>query len=329
MKEITAFPRLRLAQLPTPLHRLPNISAMTGLNVYIKRDDMTGLGLGGNKVRKLEFLLAEALEQGCDVVLTTGGAQSNHAMLTAACCNRLGLSCILVLKKRGVWTRQGNQLLDDLLGAEVRFVDTDDYGQVYAQMEEICQELRQQGHKPCCIPVGGSVGLGALGYALCVEEILAQAAAMHVQLDHMICCAGSGGTMAGIVLGALLYAPQLKVTGIAIEPDDFAGIVARLVNEAAALLESPLHIQPQDLHLYDCYGEGYAIPSPEGNAAIRTMARKEGLILDPVYTGKTFAGFLELCEKGYFAPGSNVLFLHSGGAGGLFALGEQVLSARL
>ncbi|MEA5059151.1 MAG: D-cysteine desulfhydrase family protein [Candidatus Pelethousia sp.] len=320
MKEIATFPRLSLAQLPTPLHRLPNISALTGKNVYIKRDDMTGVALGGNKVRKLEFLLADALAQGCDTILTTGGAQSNHAMLTAACCNKLGLSSILVLKKRGVWEQKGNQLLNHLLGADVRFVDTDSYQDVYAEMERISEELRANGHKPYSVPVGGSVPLGSLGYAECVKEATEQAANLGLHFDDMVCCAGSGGTMAGVVLGALLYAPQMRVTGIVIDPDDFAGIVSKLVNGAATLLESDLRIRPEGVNLYDCYGTGYAIPSAAGVAAMRTMAEKEGLILDPVYTGKTFAGFLELCEQGYFDGRNNILFLHSGGAGGLFAI---------
>lgn len=321
MREISAFPRLRLAQLPTPMYRMEGISALTGKNVYVKRDDMTGVALGGNKVRKLEFLLADALEQGCDTILTTGGAQSNHAMLTAACCNRLGLSCILVLKKRGVWEKKGNQLLNDLLGADVRFVDTDSYGDVYAEMGRICQGLEQQGHKPYCVPVGGSVPLGCLGYALCVEEAVQQAAAQNVAFDDIVCCAGSGGTMAGIVLGSLLYAPKTRVTGIVIDPDDFATIVSGLVNGAAKLLErGDIRLEPKDINLHDCYGAGYAIPSAAGVAAMRAMAEQEGLILDPVYTGKTFAGFLELCKQGYFDGRENILFLHSGGAGGLFAI---------
>lgn len=320
MKDILAFPRLALAQLPTPLHRLPNISSLTGKNVYIKRDDMTGVALGGNKVRKLEFLLAGALAQGCDTILTTGGAQSNHAMLTAACCNRLGLKSILVLKKRGVWQNKGNQILNGILGADVRFVDSDSYDDVYAEMERISGELRAAGCKPYSVPVGGSVPLGSLGYALCVREAVEQAAALGLAFDDMVCCAGSGGTMAGMVLGAMLYAPKSRVTGMVVDPEDFAPIVADLVNKAAALLESGLAITPRDVNLHASYGAGYAIPSAAGVAAMRTMAEKEGIILDPVYTGKTFAGFLELCGQGYFDGRENILFLHSGGAGGLFAI---------
>ncbi|MEA4970692.1 MAG: D-cysteine desulfhydrase family protein [Candidatus Pelethousia sp.] len=320
MKEISSFPRLRLAQLPTPLHHLPNISALVGKNVYVKRDDLTGVALGGNKVRKLEFLLADALNRGCDTILTTGGAQSNHAMLTAACCGRLGLNSILALKKRGVWEKKGNQLLNDILGADVRFVDTDSYDDVYAEMERICAALRAEGHNPYCVPVGGSVPLGSLGYALCAQEAKEQAAGLGLAFDDIVCCTGSGGTMAGMVLGTMLYAPATRVTGIVVDPEDFAPIVADLVNGAQELLQCGARISPEDVNLYDCYGAGYAIPSAAGMAALRLMAQKEGLILDPVYTGKTFAGFLELCEQGYFDESENILFLHSGGAGGLFAI---------
>ena len=185
------------------------------------------------------------------------------------------------------------------------------------------QELRQAGHKPYSVPVGGSVALGSLGYALCVQECVEQAKALGVHFDDMVCCAGSGGTMAGVLFGSMLYTPDTRVTGIVIDPDDFATIVSDLVNQEAQLLESPIRIQREDVNLYDCYGAGYAIPSPEGEAAIRTMATQEGLILDPVYTGKTFAGFLQLCGQGYFDGRENILFLHSGGAGGLFAIGVE------
>ena len=208
MKQFSDFPRVSLGILPTPLYRLPNISEAMGKNIYIKRDDMTGVALGGNKVRKLEFLIADAMAQGCDYMLTTGGAQSNHAMLTAACCDRLGLGSVLVLKKRGVWQKLGNQIINDLMGADVRFVDTDDYAEVYAEMDRICDELRAKGHKPYCVPVGGSVPIGSLGYVNAAREAIEQGAALGVRFDDIICCTGSGGTHAGMDLGARIYSPQ-------------------------------------------------------------------------------------------------------------------------
>ncbi|MDO5110835.1 MAG: D-cysteine desulfhydrase family protein [Clostridia bacterium] len=320
MKKLSDIPRIPLALLPTPLYRLDNISALLRTNVYIKRDDMTGISLGGNKVRKLEYLLYDARAQGADYVLTTGGAQSNHAMLTAACANKLGMHAILVLKKRGVWEKKGNQILNDLLGADVRFVDTDDYADIYAMMDEICKDLASQGHKGYRIPVGGSVALGSLGYVRCVSEIAAQAEQLKLRFDHIVCATGSGGTHAGTALGARLYMQDCKVTGVMVDDDPFDKIVPDLMRKTAALLDYDEPILDTDVNLVNMVGPGYAKPSPEGDAAIRTLAQAEGLILDPVYTGKTFAGLLAMASSGAFKSDDNVLFLHSGGAGGLFAI---------
>ena len=175
MKDVLSMPRLPLGIYPTPFYKLEGISAKYGKNIWIKRDDLCGVALGGNKVRKLEFLLADAKAQGCDTVFTTGGAQSNHAMLTAACAARLGMKCILPLKQRGVTDHKGNLILDDIYGAEVRFIDTDSYEDIYAEMHRWGEELAKDGHKTYDIPVGGSTALGALGYVNCVREFTAQA----------------------------------------------------------------------------------------------------------------------------------------------------------
>ena len=319
MKDPNQFPRIPLGLLPTPMHRLDNISRLLGKNVYIKRDDLTGIGLGGNKVRKLEFLLAEARAQGADTVLTTGGAQSNHAMLTAACAGRLGMKAILVLKKRGVTDKKGNQALNDLLGAEVRFVDTDDYADVYAEMERIGADLAARGHRCYNIPVGGSVPLGSLGYVKGMRELALQAAEMGFQPDRIVCAVGSGGTHAGVALGARLFLPGTKVTGVAVDTDPFEEIVPALIRGVAGLLELELPEDAQRVELRDMTGPGYAVPSLKGNAAVRLMAEKEGIFLDPVYTGKAFAGLVDLCREGAFDGEENIVFLHTGGAGGLFA----------
>lgn len=320
MKNLSEIPRVPLAVLPTPLYRLPNVSTALHTNVYIKRDDMTGVSLGGNKVRKLEYLLYDAKAQGADTVLTTGGAQSNHAMLTAACANKLGMHAMLILKKRGVWEKRGNQILNDLLGADVRFVDTDDYADIYAQMDDICAALEKQGRKGYRIPVGGSVPLGSLGYVRCVYELAEQAAATHTRFSHIVCATGSGGTHAGLALGAKLYLPDCKVTGIMVDDDPFDRIVPDLMRKTASLLDYQEPIADADVRLLDMVGPGYAKPSAEGQAAIRMLAENEGLILDPVYTGKAFAGLLKMAREGAFTPDDNVVFLHSGGAGGLFAI---------
>ena len=313
MKSLSEFPRIPLGLFPTPIHRLDHISSLLGTNVYIKRDDLSGLGLGGNKVRKLEFLLAEAKAQGAEVVFTTGGAQSNHAMLTAAAAGKLGMTPILILKKRGVTERRGNQLLEHLMGTDVRFVDTDDYADIYAEMDRVGQALGRPYYK---IPCGGSNALGSLGYVACAQEIAGQG----LHFDHIVCAEGSGGTMAGLALGAKLFLPGTRVWGMMVDTDPFETITPALMREAAALLDAELTIGPEDYTLRDQCGPGYAIPSAEGNAAIALMAAQEGLFLDPVYTGKAFAGLLALAREGAFAPEEKVLFLHTGGAGGLFAL---------
>lgn len=321
MKNIDGFSRISLGVLPTPLYKLERLSQETGANLYIKRDDLTGVALGGNKVRKLEFLLADAKQNGADIVLTAGGPQSNHAMLTAACAARLGMQSILVLKKRGV-LEGGNLVLDALYGAEVRFADTDSYDDVYAEMERIMVQLRAEGHTPYFIPVGGSVPLGCLGYVNCVREIAAQAEALGVKFSHIVSSVGSGGTYAGLTLGAKLYLPGACSIGVGVCDDPFAEIALDLMQQTAALLEADIPITPDDIDIRYHIGPGYAKPSPEGMAAISRLARAEGILADPVYTGKGLAGFFQLLEDGSLPKGGNILFVHTGGAGAIFAVNE-------
>jgi len=307
------FAKVSLGIFPTPIHRLDNISVQLGAQIYVKRDDMTGLGLGGNKVRKLEYLLADAKKKGAQVVFTTGGAQSNHAMLTAAAARKLGMTPILILKKRGVTARQGNQLLEHLMGVDVQFMDTDSYEDIYREMDRVGQAMGLPYYK---IPCGGSNALGTLGYVDCVREIAQQGMAF----EHIICAEGSGGTMAGLALGAKLHMPKARVTGMMVDSDPFDVITVRLMREAAALLGADVKISREDFDLRDLCGPGYAIPSEEGNAAVSLMASQEGIFLDPVYTGKAFAGLVAMAKEGAFKSTDRVLFLHSGGAGGLFAV---------
>ena len=310
MKE---FPKVSLGIFPTPIQKLHNISRILGADIYIKRDDMTGIALGGNKVRKLEYLLADAKEKGAEIVFTTGGAQSNHAMLTAASARKLGMEPILILKKRGVTEKKGNQLLNSLMGVDVRFMDTGDYADIYAEMDRVGEASGKPYYK---IPCGGSNALGTLGYVECAREIRDQG--MH--FDHIICAEGSGGTMAGMALGAKLFLPGTRVTGMMVDTDPFDEITPALMREAAALLGADVEITQEDFALRDMCGPGYAIASEEGNAAVSMMAREEGIFLDPVYTGKAFAGLITMAKEGAFKPGEKVLFLHTGGAGGLFAI---------
>lgn len=311
--QYNTYSKISLGIFPTPVQKLENISRLLNVNVFIKRDDLTGLGLGGNKVRKLEYLLADAREQGAEVVFTTGGAQSNHAMLTAAAAGKLGMKPILILKQRGVTERIGNQLLEHLMGTEVIFMDTDSYADIYDEMDRIGVQLGVPYYK---IPCGGSNALGCLGYVDCAREI-----SQHdLHFDYLICAEGSGGTMAGLALGAKLFLPGTKVYGMMVDTDPFDEITPALMRETSALLGVDTEISAEDYHLRDMCGPGYAIPSEEGNAAIALLAKEEGLFLDPVYTGKAFAGLLKMAEEGSFQSTDNVLFLHSGGAGGLFAV---------
>ena len=300
MRQISDFPRVKLGLFPTPLHKLENLSRMFGKEIYLKRDDMSGVALGGNKVRKLEFLLADALQKGADTVMTTGGAQSNHAMLTAACCNKLGLRAQLLLKKRGVWQPMGNQILNRFLGAQVEFFDTDCYSDIYEEMARRKTDLEKQGHSAYEIPVGGSTALGAVGYVLCFQEILNQCCDLGFRPDRVISAVGSGGTYAGLCAGADLYAPDIKVTGMAVDDDPFEQICRQLKMEIGGLLELD--------------------PSPEDGEAVRLMASQEGIIFDPVYTGKAFSLLVKMLRQGAFEDDRRIVFLHSGGAGGVFAI---------
>ena len=313
MKPLSSFPRLSLGTFPTPIQRLDRISQLLNVNVYVKRDDLSGLGLGGNKIRKLEFLLADARQKGAELVFTTGGAQSNHAMLTAAAAAKLGMKAVLILKKRGVTDCVGNQLLERLMGTEVIFMDTDDYADIYAEMDARGAAAGVPYYK---IPCGGSNALGSLGYVECAREISEQG--MH--FEHIVCAEGSGGTMAGMALGAKLFLPGTRVHGMMVDTDPFEQITLELMKETAKLLEADIPLSTEDFDLRDLCGPGYAIPSKEGNEAVELMARLQGLFLDPVYTGKAFAGLLAMAREKQFGETDHVLFLHSGGAGGLFAV---------
>ena len=291
MRNLHDLPRVRLGVFPTPFYRLDRLSEQYGRGIWIKRDDLCGVALGGSKVRKLEFVLAEALDQGCDTVFTTGGAQSNHAALTAACAARLGMKCILLLKRRGVTEHRGNLVLDELFGAEVRLLDMDSYDEIYA-----------------------------VGYVSGAREIAVQAMAAGVRLGHIVSATGSGGTAAGLLLGAGLFLPGVKVTGIAVDSGPFDKIVPRLAGEAAALLECPFQPEENAFQMVEHMGPGYALPNPEDTPYIEELARTEGILLDPVYTGKAVAGMMQLLRQGAFDEQGDLLFVHTGGTAALFAI---------
>ena len=319
MRNLHDLPRVRLGVFPTPFYRLDRLSEQYGRGIWIKRDDLCGVALGGSKVRKLEFVLAEALDQGCDTVFTTGGAQSNHAALTAACAARLGMKCILLLKRRGVTEHRGNLVLDELFGAEVRLLDMDSYDEIYAEMHRIGGTLEQAGHKCCYIPVGASTALGAVGYVSGAREIAVQAMAAGVRLGHIVSATGSGGTAAGLFLGASRFLPEAQVHAVCVDHGPFRQIALDLAAQASDLLGCPVP-DPAALTVESHVGPGYAVSAPADSPRSRELAQPEGILLDPVYTGKAWSGMLDLLEQGAFDDRGDLVFFHTGGAAALFAM---------
>lgn len=327
--DLSRFPRLSLARLPTPIEPLPRLSVhLGGPRLYVKRDDLTGLGLGGNKLRKLEFLLGEARTQGADTVLTVGALQSNHARQTAAACARLGLDCELILRRSShvteAYLHGGNVLLDRLFGARLHVLAAQDSREDFMAMR--AEALRGEGRRPYCIPVGGSCGLGNLGYVVCAGEIMAQSAASGVRFDAVVAATGSGGTQGGLVAGMLLEGGA-PVTGIAVEGSrrEQEALAAAQAFEALRLLgRNHADVVEQVTVLEDFVGTGYARPTDSMREALSLAARFEGLVLDPVYTGKAFAGFIALARSGRYDKEQDLLFVHTGGTPGLFGYPESV-----
>jgi D-cysteine desulfhydrase family pyridoxal phosphate-dependent enzyme len=305
---------LPLAHAPTPLEPLERLSDwLGGPRLLVKRDDQTGLALGGNKARKLEHLCAEALAQGCDTLVTGGGPQSNHCRMTAAAANRLGLRCHLALAGAPPDRPTGNLLLDHLLGAHLHPTAARDYYEIEASIEVVAEEVRATGGRPYAIPVGGASVTGALGYVDAARELSGQLAE---PLDWIVVADGSGGTHAGLLAG--LEAPT-RILGIDVGTrPDLDERVPELAAETAAVTgrASPIG----EIHIdHTRFGAGYGKPTPECLEAIRAAARLEGLILDPVYTGKAMAGLIGWIREGRFAEHQSVLFWHTGGAPALFA----------
>ena len=324
---LSRFPRLHFAHLPTPLEPLERISKhLDGPNLWIKRDDCTGLSSGGNKTRKLEFLMAEAVEQGADTIITQGATQSNHARQTCAAAARFGQQCHILLEDRTgyddeAYAYNGNVLLDQLHGASIskRPADSD----MNAEMEQLAMQLRDDGKKTYVIPGGGSNETGALGYVNAAFELTYQANERSLKIDHLVHATGSAGTQAGLVVGmqamnsgipvygVSVRAPKQKqeenVFGLAQRTLDFMGLSQNLVAREDIVANS------------DYVGEGYGLPTESMCEAVKMLAEFEGILLDPVYSGKGFAGLIDLVRKGHFKKGENVVFLHTGGSVSLFA----------
>ena len=330
---LARFPRRRYTPAPTAIEKLERLSAhLGGPEIWIKRDDQTGLTGGGNKTRKLEFLVADALAQGADTLITQGAVQSNHCRLTLAAAVREGLRCRLVLEQRVAGSYRadasGNNFLFDLLGVEALTV-VDAGTDMTAAMDQIADELAGQGRRGYVIPGGGSNPLGALGYVACAEEILAQCFEMGLALDHVVCASGSAGTHAGLLVGLLGCNAHLPLTGINVRRPraEQEGNVHALAERTAALLDLPAVPREAVTALDRWVGPGYSLPTDEMVEAVRLLARLEGVLLDPVYTGKAMAGLIGLVREGAYQPGERVLFVHTGGSPALYAYQDVLRSA--
>jgi len=325
--DISRFPRRTYTPGPTAIERLDRFSRALGADgptVYIKRDDQLGLAGGGNKARKLEFLVADALARGADTLITIGGVQSNHCRLTLSAAAKEGLRCRLVLTESAPGAYRpdggGNVMLFHLLGAE-RIITVPRSADPAAALEQAGAEARAEGRVPYLIPVGGSTPLGSLGYVACAQELLAQAREAGLAFHRVVLAVGSAGTMAGLLLG--LDGSGIPVTGVTVlhPRAEAEAAVAQLVRATAGFLGCPVPAGPVTCP-DDYLGAGYTVPTPAMLEAVRLLARTEGILLDPTYTGKAMAGLIDLARTGRLAKGENVLFLHTGGSPGLYARPE-------
>lgn len=326
---LARFPRLHFAHLPTPLEPMTQLSKLLGgPNLWIKRDDCTGLAGGGNKTRKLEFLMADAVAQGADTIITQGATQSNHARQTAAIAAKLGLACQILLEDRTEakdvdYNYNGNVMLDQLFGAPLKkFPGGTDMN---AAMEELAAELRADGKKPYIVPGGGSNAIGALGYVHCAMEMLHQADTAGMRIDHVVHATGSAGTQAGLVTGFAGSNSQVPVLGVGVRaPQELQeGNVFKLAQATCEHMGIAGAVKREDVVANCNYiGKGYGFPAESTIDAIELLARTEGILLDPVYSGKGFAGLVDLVRQGHFKQGENVVFVHTGGSQALFGYRE-------
>ena len=323
---LARFPRRRYTPAPTPIEPLEHLSKhLGGPRLFIKRDDLLGLSGGGNKTRKLEFLVADALAQGADTLVTVGAVQSNHCRLTLAAAVKEGLKCRLVLEERVPHSynpeASGNNFLFNLLGAE-KLTVVQGGSDLSAALQAEADELNAAGRRGYLIPGGGSNALGALGYVACAEELMQQSFELGVAFDQVVCASGSGGTHAGLVTGMVGINAGVPVTGISVrakkEPQEAK--LHALASEVAANLAVRGGVPREAFAVFDNYvGPGYSRPTEEMVEAVKLFARLEGILLDPVYTGKAAAGLIDLVRQGHFKQGERVLFLHTGGAPALYA----------
>ena len=328
---LSRFPRVSLAHLPTPLELMPRLSEhLGGPKIYVKRDDCTGLGTGGNKTRKLEFLVADAIEKKADVIITQGAVQSNHARQTAAAACKVGMDCELIFEKRvedadDAYKTSGNVLLDRIYGANIREVAKG--SDMDAEMEALAKELRAAGKTPYIVPGGGSNTIGALGYLNCALEFMTQANDEGIVIDHVVHATGSAGTQAGLAVGLKMTHSNIPLLGIGVNAprDAQEEKVWKLAEETAEYVGAPGCVQREDIVANcDYVGDGYGLPTREMNDAVLLLARLEGLLFDPVYSGKGLAGLIDLVQKGHFNGADSIVFIHTGGSAGLFGYSAQL-----
>ncbi len=329
--QLSDFPRVKLAHLPTPLEHMPRLSEhLAGPDIYVKRDDCTGLATGGNKTRKLEFSMGEAMAEGADTIITVGAIQSNHVRQTAAAACKLGMACEVMLEHRiqrpsKTYTSSGNIFLDRIFGANLReYPAGTDFD---AEMEVVAAEVRESGGIPYFVPGGASNTIGALGYVDCGIELLKQFAEQGLNIDHIVTATGSAGTHAGLAVGLRGSGSDLPILGIGVNAaqDAQEERVYKLAVETAELVGTPGCVERDDI-IADCnyIGPGYGEPTESMNEAVLMLARYEGLLFDPVYSGKALAGMIDYIRQGRFTQGQNIVFLHTGGSVGLFAYADSL-----
>ena len=330
---LSRFPRLNFCHSPTPLEPMESLTrVLGGPTLYVKRDDCTGLATGGNKTRKLEFLIADAVQQGAEVVVTHGAVQSNHVRQTAAAARKVGLRCEALLERRVQdpgpdYDRSGNLFLDKLFDAKIDYRPTG--GDMNVEAKKHADQLTASGKKAYFIPGGGSNKIGALGYVNCAIEMLQQANDMRLRIDYVVHATGSSGTQAGLVAGLEGANSGIKVYGVGVRQPKAKQeeMVYNLASETADMLGVRGGIPRESVVANSDYvGPGYGVSTPEMVDAIKLTARTEGILLDPVYSGKGMAGLIDLCRKKFFSPSDNVVFLHTGGSVGLFAYQELFAS---
>lgn len=315
--------KISIANLPTRIDKMGKLSEkLGGPNIYIKRDDQTGVETSGNKIRKLEFSVKEAIDRGCDTLITCGGIQSNHCRATAAVAAKLSLKSCLVLKGSSDEEVDGNLFLDKLFGAEIHFITPEEYKNRRMEvMKEIKSSMEKKGFKPYIIPEGASNGIGGFGYYKTMEEIIAQEKELGVHFDGIVVATGSGGTYSGLLLASKILNHSGKIYGVNVCDDEeyFKSKIHEILKESVDYLNIDLSFSKDEIHIIDGYvGEGYALSRKEELDFIYEFAKLEGIILDPVYTGKAMYGLAEEIKKGIFNQLKNLLFIHTGGIFGIF-----------